>query len=296
MKKERTLKGIVSLVVVVLTYLIFGHLLSGCSALEFRTSPERSLEIFGNQEYKPTFKVFEVGERKIHYAEIGPEDAPMIVFIHGSPGSLDNFYGFFKKKQLYENFRLISVDRPGFGYSDFGFGVDNLSDKVDMLAPLLDLNQSKVRPLLVGHSLGGPIIAKMAIDYPEKVGGLLYLAASVSPDLEPSNWYRYILEFPVINYLLPTAFAVSNTEILPLKKQLKQIEPQWMEITVPAWVIHGTKDRLVPVGNAAYIKEMTINAEVDVLLIENEDHFLPWSQDVLIEEKMLQLMQELQNQ
>ena len=54
------------------------------------------------------------------------------------------------------------------------------------ISPLLD--NTNGRPVyLAGHSLGGPLVAKMAALYPEKVDGLVILAGSFDPTLEKEN-------------------------------------------------------------------------------------------------------------
>jgi pimeloyl-ACP methyl ester carboxylesterase len=55
------------------------------------------------------------------------------------------------------------------------------------LAPLLRLGKSAKKPILVGHSLGGPVAARLAMDYPDEVGGLILVAPSIDPELEKKN-------------------------------------------------------------------------------------------------------------
>jgi pimeloyl-ACP methyl ester carboxylesterase len=276
-------------------YLLIGYFVSGCAALEFRTSDKVIYEQFGEKGVQPEFFNYDHAGRNIHFASVGNSCDPMIIFVHGSPGSLDNFLYFLKDERLYANYHIISVDRPGFGYSDFGEGEEDLASQTEALLPLLELTDSGHPPVLVGHSLGGPVIAKMAMDCPEKVGGLMFLASSVAAEYEPSNWYRYLLEFPPIRYLVPKSFQASNTEILHLKKALQTIEDDWKNINVPSVVIHGTTDRFVPVENADFLKDRMVSTEVKLLKLEGEDHFLPWSQQELIVKELRSLMIKVTN-
>jgi pimeloyl-ACP methyl ester carboxylesterase len=54
---------------------------------------------------------------KIHYIETGNAQA-QLCFIHGSPGSWNAFK--YSGHFIAEKYRMIAIDRPGFGYSDFG--------------------------------------------------------------------------------------------------------------------------------------------------------------------------------
>jgi pimeloyl-ACP methyl ester carboxylesterase len=56
-------------------------------------------------------------------------------------------------------------------------------------------------------------------------------------------------------YLLPGAFRPSNNEIWYYKKELEPLAKQFSSITCNVWIIHGNKDKFVPVGNAAYAKK-----------------------------------------
>ena len=66
-----------------------------------------------------TFTLEEDGHH-LHYATTGNDSLPTIFFVHGTPGSWDAFEKYLKDKELLHKFRLVSIDRPGFGYSDFG--------------------------------------------------------------------------------------------------------------------------------------------------------------------------------
>ena len=43
-----------------------------------------------------------------------------IFFIHGAPGSSDNYYEYLQDSLLLEKANLYSIDRPGYGFSNFG--------------------------------------------------------------------------------------------------------------------------------------------------------------------------------
>src|SRR3546814_16092495 len=70
------------------------------------------------------------------------------------------------------------------------------STRTDTLFPYTTLFRSPLLlgngapAIVVGHSLGGPIAAKLAMDYPDRVRGLLLLAPSVAPALEAPRWYQ----------------------------------------------------------------------------------------------------------
>ncbi|GAB2583914.1 alpha/beta fold hydrolase [Spirosoma areae] len=250
-------------------------------------SDQKIAGYFANRPVKPTFKTVTVNNRSIHYARIGHDTLPTVLFIHGSPGAWDAFIGFFADSSLYNRAQLISVDRPGFGKSELGESERSLSAQAAVLAPLLRLSRSSRKPILVGHSLGGPVAARIAMDYPDDIGGLILVAPSIDPDLEKKEWYRPIGNVFPFRQWLPTELDVSNQEILPLRGELQKMMPLWARIRVPVIVIQGEDDPLVPPGNALFAKRMLINAPVTIQMIPKMNHFIPWSRPDLIHDAIL---------
>ena len=244
----------ITAVVLLLFMIIFSMVLSGCVAKHLMNDKQIE-EYFAGSSVKPTYQTYSVNNRQIHYASIGADTLPMVLFIHGSPGAWYAFISFFKDSSLYNHAHIVSVDRPGFGKSGSGKFEANLQQQAAMLEPLLKINKSKKLPLLIGHSLGGPVIARMAMDYPEQVGALLIVAGSIDPSLEKYEWYRHAGNFALVRPFLPKPLNASNREILPLKKQLELMLPLWKNIKIPVTVIQGEKDDLVPPGNAAFCKK-----------------------------------------
>lgn len=225
----------------------------------------------------------------VHYAKTGNDSLPTIYFIHGTPGSWDAFAGYLKDSQLIQEYRLISIDRPGFGYSDFGNAV-NLNRQSELISPLFYMLDNKKPAYLVGHSLGGPMIIKLAADNPTFFSGLVLLAGSNDPDAEkPEKWRPWLFKTP-LNLLVPGAMRPSNEELWYLKKDLVNLKADFSKITCPVYIFHGKKDVLVPVSNVEYDKKMLTNArKITVILFPEENHFIPWTQFTAIKEVLIAL-------
>jgi pimeloyl-ACP methyl ester carboxylesterase len=120
----------------------------------------------------------EVEGERFHYVEEGK--GPPLVMIHGLMGSSRNLT-YALSGQLREHFRVISVDRPGSGYSTRHAGTPaDLPAQARQIAGFiktLDLD----RPLILGHSLGGAIALALALDHPQAVGGLVLVAPLTHP-------------------------------------------------------------------------------------------------------------------
>ena len=235
---------------------------------------------------------YKTGFREIHYVTSGDSTKPLVLFLHGSPGSLSAFIEFLADTALLNRAWLVTTDRPGFGHSNFGLAEPSLQKQADALKPILEKYKGNRPIILVGHSLGGPLIAKMAIDYPEFVDGLIVVAGSIDPELEPNEtWFRAPLASPFLSWVLPRSLRASNDEIYQLKPELEKLLPQWKEIKIPVIVIQGKKDSLVPAANADFARKMLVNASVEFVLVDDMDHFVPWSNPELIREAITKMLQ-----
>jgi pimeloyl-ACP methyl ester carboxylesterase len=260
------------------------------SCMSFRLSPKEIEQHFASQKYKPKQYQVEINNRTINYAEVGNDSLPVAFFVHGSPGSWSAWEDFFKDSVLLQKVKMVAVDRPGFGYSGLGKAEKKLTEQVKYLKPIVEkYKKSNKKVILVGHSLGGPMIARMAMDYPELIDNLVFVAASNAPELEPARWYRYIGDFILFRYLIPRSFRASNREILYLKPELEKMQPLWQNIKQPTIVIQGDKDIFVPYQNAEFTRKMLKNAQVEVIMKKDMNHFVPWSNPELIREAILTL-------
>lgn len=220
-----------------------------------------------------------------------PEAPVLVIFLHGSPGSGSNCIEYVKDEQLKQYAQIATMDRAGYGLSDFGDAVPSLAEQVKYITPIIKKYGKGKKIILAGHSLGGPLVAKAAMEIPDLVDGLVMIAASNDPDLEPEEWFRPILNAWGIRSLVPTPFRVSNEEIIPLKQQLENMLPDWANIRIPTVVIQGDKDNLVPKENADFTAKMLAhNPNVTIDVIENQNHFILWSEQARITNHIIEMI------
>lgn len=259
------------------------------SCMTFRKPDSEMKEVFKKNGVELITTTEKISNRNIHYAKTGNDTLPTIIFIHGTPGSWDAFAGYMQDKELLRQYRMISIDRPGFGYSDFGKPV-NLAAQSALISPVIKKINNGKPVYLVGHSLGGPLIIKFAADFPGYYDGLVILAGSEDPAEEkPEKWRPFLFKTP-LNLLIPGAFKPSNEELWFLKKDLVDLQKDFPKVKCPVFFIHGEADTWVPPGNVAYAKKLLVNSpHIQELMLPGANHFIPWTKYDEIKNVLLQL-------
>ena len=126
----------------------------------------------------PTGQWMDIEGERLHYRSLG--QGPALVLVHGLGGESRNF-DYLPLEQLAQRWRLILVDRPGAGYSprrdDAHAG---LAEQARILAGFIRALRLPQPPLLVGHSLGGAIALRLALQDPGCIAGLALIAWAVA--------------------------------------------------------------------------------------------------------------------
>ena len=211
----------------------------------------------------------------LSFAEAGDADGQPVIFVHGTPGDAGAWANYLMN--VPKGYRYITIDRPGFGRSGPADAVTSLSAQAKAIAELI--RRLGPKPVaLVGHSLGGPIIAQTAADHPDLVAALVIVAGSLDPAQESVPFIQYVGDTWPISALLPRALRNANREVIALEPQLKALAARLSTLKLPVTIVHGTKDDLVPFANVAFIKtRMTNVTGMDVTVLEGQNHFLPWN-------------------
>lgn len=115
---------------------------------------------------------------RLHVREQGR--GPALLLLHGLGGH-SGTYTYGVAERLADEFRVVTVDRPGSGYSTRLAGTAaDLSTQAAVLAGLI-AQLGLGRPLVVGHSLGGAVALQLALEHPERVAGLALIAPLTHP-------------------------------------------------------------------------------------------------------------------
>jgi pimeloyl-ACP methyl ester carboxylesterase len=251
-------------------------LLAQCLLMRNRWSDKKAYNVFNAKQVPLQMKDTVINAHHLHCAVSGSDTLPTLVFIHGSPGSWMNYMKFMWDSAMQKKYRIIAIDRPGFGYSDFGKAM-HLQDQCKIILPVLEKLKTSKPMYLVGHSMGGPVVVKLAADNPTLFTKIVIVAGALDVSQEKKETWRKVMNVRPFYWALPGAFGPSNTELLYLKKDLLALQNDFAKVTCPVHFIHGDKDTWVPIENIGYgTKMMTNAASIKADTIKRADHQIPW--------------------
>jgi len=278
-------------VIIVLVLLMAPIIFSYVMMNSFSWSDQELNDYFKNKSMKPEYSQYTVNGRTVFYASIGNDTLPMIIFIHGAPGSWYDYVKYFGDSNLTSKAHLISLDRPGYGKSGEGDPVTSIEEQAKMIYPLFALNKSKQPVVLLGHSYGGPIVIRLAMDYPSDVKGMVLLAPAIDPDNEKQFAINRLADFSLVRKIMPriwnSAYFEKKTHVDELRKLT-----DWDKITAATVYMYGDKDGLVPPVNVEYAKKKMISAPFSITEFPDENHFIPWTQQDSVTKVLLKLLSE----
>lgn len=247
------------------------------SSALFSKSDKYFIEAFKKKGIELHAGTLNIASHHLHLFSVGKKECPTLVFIHGSPGGWDDYRYYLEDSVLRLKYRIIAIDRTGFGGSDAGMAM-HLQEQADIIGQYLKQIQNGQAIYLIGHSYGGPLVALLAADYPHVIKKIVIVAGALSPSLEDKeNWRPFFIQRP-FRYLLPSDAQTSNEELWYLKKDLIGLAKKLPMISCPIDVLHATNDMLVDYRNTDYIKRYCSSApKVTIISFSSGNHFLPFN-------------------
>jgi pimeloyl-ACP methyl ester carboxylesterase len=126
-----------------------------------------------SQQHPVRYNTVRVNDLDVFYREAGPQDAPVILLLHGFPTSSNMFRNLIPR--LATSFHVVAPDYPGFGQSsmpghnDFDYSFENLTNVVESLVGKLGLTKYSIYVM----DYGAPIGYRLALRHPERVQALI---------------------------------------------------------------------------------------------------------------------------
>lgn len=144
-----------------------------------------------------------------------------------------------------KDLEIVIINRLGF-HASHSSPVLNFNNQVRVVEPFLNGK----RNIILGISYGGALALTAAVNYPDKIEGVITGAALVT---EPHNYAKAIVGsevFKKIESLTPKKVQHMKAEIIGRRNQIEPLLKRLKDLRVPTEVIHGTLDTLVPKSDA----------------------------------------------
>ena len=177
-------------ILVLLLALIAVGALSACVSSAIYTSKVQD-------KYPASGELVDVNGSDVHVLTSG-EAGPVVLMIHGASANAREFEWTLAPR-LSDTHRVLMVDRPGHGYTERPSDAETLKVQADLAAGALKALAPGEKAIVVGHSFGGAVALRVALDYPELTEGLILLAP-VSHDWGGGGeaWYNSYAANPIV--------------------------------------------------------------------------------------------------
>jgi pimeloyl-ACP methyl ester carboxylesterase len=165
----------------------------------------------------------------LNVVELGQREAagPPILLLHGASSNLEAMrrpVG----ELLAKRHHVILIDRPGHGWSQR----EREKDSTPAIhARMIEEALSKLdagRVIIVVHSAAGALGARLALDHPERVAGLVMLAPVTHPWYGGVGFYNSLVTTPLIGPLLAYTITLPLGVLLAQRSARAVFRPQTM--------------------------------------------------------------------
>ncbi len=264
--------------------------------VKFRVSDGELITLFKTKSMPINIHRYTVEKRTVRFVEFGQDSLPVTILVHGAPSSLSFFNTLYSDTSVTNHTMLVGVDRPGYGYSDFGQSVISVKKQAHFLQPLINHYARQGRKVvLAASSYGGSVVAKLAMDNPDVVSGILFISSSLAPGQEYTYPISYVIDSPWFSWFFPTILRVANDEKLHHQKALEDIQDGWERIRSRIILLHGNADQLIYFSNAEFARKHLVNAlSFQLISVDGIGHTLMWDRPELIRKSLLELITKAQ--
>jgi pimeloyl-ACP methyl ester carboxylesterase len=210
-----------------------------------------------------------------------------LLCIHGAGGE-----GMVYRTQLSglgRDMNIAALDLPGHGKTPAP-SYELISDYASWLADVISCGP--VRPVVLGHSMGGAIAMTLAVNHPGLVRGLVLSSTGSRLPVSEKLMREFQDDFPAaVEHMIHLAYAPGTARFLldQGKHQLLQVPPKVIlgdfiacdrfdlskrlhEIKVPTLLICGSRDRMTPLEYTLALSKAIPGAKLEI--IEGAGHII----------------------
>ncbi len=207
---------------------------------------------------------------------------PILIFVHGSPGSGMDFKRYLVDSELNANSNLITYDRVGYSTNKTEEVLSGLEQELEVLRQVFPVKDME-KVILIGYSYGGTIVATT----PEKFRSKILLAPAIKGEFEPRFWLMNLFHWKITKSFMPRVFNNAAKEKMYHLTEFPTYKDKWANSPTQIKSIHGDKDRIVPYKNSLYLRSKFEKDQFKLITIPDGNHGLLWNQFDLIKREII---------
>ena len=187
---------------------------------------------------------------------VGDEGWPWILYFHGNGEVVSDYDGiapFYHRKEI----NLVVADFRGYGSSG---GSPNFTSLVHDAPPILEAVKKEIDQKgfqqdlwVMGRSMGSICALELADRHPDKIKGLVVESGFAS----------------VTRLIKHLALPSGGIDLEPLEQERRN---RIRKISVPALIIHGERDNLVPLQEAKDLYALLATIQKKLVIVPMADH------------------------
>jgi pimeloyl-ACP methyl ester carboxylesterase len=148
----------------------------------------------------PAGQFLDVDGVRLHYVERGSGEP--LVLLHGNGSMIQDFESSGLVDLAAKNYRVIIIDRPGFGHSSRPRNVIWTPDAQAQLIQRALTRLGVSQAIVLGHSWGASVAAALALKFPNFVRGLVLASGYYYPTLRPDVVAMSAPAIPVVGDIM----------------------------------------------------------------------------------------------
>ncbi|HPH55486.1 MAG TPA: alpha/beta hydrolase [Smithellaceae bacterium] len=235
-----------------------------------------------------------------------------VLLIHGLPGCIEDWEPIMP--ELSKRFHIIAYDRPGHGFSsanNLKYNLDQNADIAFAIIHKLCLNN----PVIVGHSYGGSITLAMAVRDISSIKAFVSVSPIISTKRKPDLIFKILkipLMGSAVRFFIklfgrnmvkkgmdiafdpnqkdmpqefidkrcmiisqPNNVVTTAREEMAICPDLSGITNHYCKIKKPLFIVHGSNDRVVPVGDVISLQEKVPGSRL--ILLKETGHMVQYA-------------------
>jgi pimeloyl-ACP methyl ester carboxylesterase len=157
------------------------------------------------KNHPPAGQFKKINNINMHYQITG--SGPVVVLLHAQPANQEQFNKL--KEVLRTSYTVISIDRPGMGYSETL--EEKSSKRLSLQAQVVRNLVNEItteKPIIVGHSYGGGLALSYVTQFEDEVAGLIVVNTASHAWKKGKPWLPFrILSNPIYGKLFANTYA-----------------------------------------------------------------------------------------